>query len=384
VHLHLLTHLCSARTGSMADHEADQPQSPPLSALIISGADLSLLDESDDLLSPSILGTAAACRVRAAHSPTKLGRRSHDRQPFGRAPRDPQPTSGDQQPPPAEQPAARQLAAPIPASAASAQAAAMRLPSAPARSASQQEPEMPGHSELLPQPGTKAVGPGGLSSPGDLQRPYPAAVHEFPPQSEPAAAAAGSRSSTNSSGGADASLQQAPAAASCPAAAAPDVSAPERCESPDLPAAEVFADAAAVAADTDPPPLSATSDALGEQACGNIGSPEACSSPTLPDAGAAAAPGDTPPFEPAEEAQPSLGRIGSGCSPAGCPSPKAAIASAAVAAATAAPRAPVMTSGGRQSAPRTPPRSPALAAMQASRAAEFHFDSEVRLEPFQW
>lgn len=59
--------LCFVDAYTMDEQAAKQPQSPPLSALITSGEDLSLLDESDDLLSPSILGTAGACKVRVTH-----------------------------------------------------------------------------------------------------------------------------------------------------------------------------------------------------------------------------------------------------------------------------------------------------------------------------
>lgn len=47
------------------------PLSPPLVDLRTNCSDLTLLDESDDLLSPSVLGAAAASRVRAAVSPVK-------------------------------------------------------------------------------------------------------------------------------------------------------------------------------------------------------------------------------------------------------------------------------------------------------------------------
>lgn len=65
----------------MADsQELPPPQSPPLAALVTNRSDLALLDESDDLLSPSILGSVAARRVRSALSPAKACRRSFGRQ----------------------------------------------------------------------------------------------------------------------------------------------------------------------------------------------------------------------------------------------------------------------------------------------------------------
>jgi hypothetical protein len=47
------------------------PLSPPLADLHTKRSDLALLEESDDLLSPSVLGAAAASKVRAALSPVK-------------------------------------------------------------------------------------------------------------------------------------------------------------------------------------------------------------------------------------------------------------------------------------------------------------------------
>ena len=70
-------HELTGHTKAASLHHADGmtnmqlPLSPPVADLRTNFSDLALLDESDDLLSPSVLGAAAASKVRAARSPLK-------------------------------------------------------------------------------------------------------------------------------------------------------------------------------------------------------------------------------------------------------------------------------------------------------------------------
>lgn len=70
-------HVSAAYMNTASCHQAKSmtnmqpPLSPSLADLRTNFSDLTLLDESDDLLSPSVLGAAAASKVRAARSPVK-------------------------------------------------------------------------------------------------------------------------------------------------------------------------------------------------------------------------------------------------------------------------------------------------------------------------